>query len=74
MYQSGKTNTTMNRKVTVSLSFDFYPDGEHEDIFLEEDTIETIIEDCKRMVTNDIYTLTDNGDIYRQLSVEVTEE
>ena len=64
----------MARKITVSLSFDFYPDGEHDFLFDKEDTTETIIEDCKRMVTNDIYTLSDNGDIYRQLSVEVTND
>ncbi len=64
----------MERKVTVSLSFDFYPDGEHEDLFGEDETIEEIIEACRRMTTEDIYTLSDNGDILRQLSVEVTEE
>jgi hypothetical protein len=64
----------MERKVTVSLSFDFYPDGEHEDLFDENETIDEIMEACKRMTTEDIYTLSDNGDILRQLSVEVTEE
>jgi hypothetical protein len=64
----------MERKVTVSLSFDFYPDGEHEDLFDENETIEQIVEACKRMTTEDIYTLSDNGDIYRQLSVDVTTE
>lgn len=63
----------MERKITVSLSFDFYPDGEHN--FLFEGMNEAdIVRDAVRMTTDDIYTLSNSNDIYRQLSVEITQE
>lgn len=63
----------MNRKITVSLSFDFYPDGEHDFLF-EGMTEDEMVKDAMRMTANDIYTLVDAGDIYRQLSVDISQE
>jgi hypothetical protein len=61
------------RKISVSLTFDFYPDGEHEDLF-EEMTEDEIVKNAMRMTTDDIQSLSDSGDVYRMLSVEVTSE
>ena len=63
----------MNRKITVGLSFDFYPDGEHNFLF-EEMTEDEIVKNAMRMTTDDIQSLSDSGDVYRMLSVSVTEE
>jgi hypothetical protein len=57
------------RKISVSLTFDFYPDGEHEDLF-EEMTEDEILSSAKSMAYDDII----NGDVWRMLSVEVTSE
>jgi hypothetical protein len=61
------------KKITVSLSFDFYPNGDHEDLF-EGMTDDEMIEDAKRMACEDIYTLSNSNDIMRQLDVRITEE
>jgi hexokinase len=57
------------RKISVSLTFDFYPDGEHEDLF-EEMTEGEILSSAKSMAYDDII----NGDVWRMLSVELTKE
>lgn len=60
----------MNREIVVSLSFAFYPDTEHDFLF-EEMTEEEIVKEARRMVSNDISTLVDNGDVYRMLDVSI---
>lgn len=59
----------MSRKITVGLSFDFYPDGEHKELF-EDMTDEQIIRYAKEMANEDII----NGDVWEWLEVTVTEE
>ena len=56
----------MERKITVGLRFDFYPDGEHEELF-EDMTEEKIIRYAKEMAYDDIL----NGDIWEWLEVSV---
>ena len=59
----------MERKITVGLSFDFYPDGEHEELF-EDMTEEQVIRRAKEMTYDDIIS----GDVWPMLDVSVTEE
>jgi hypothetical protein len=62
-----------NRVIKVGLTFEFQPDGEHDFLF-EGMTEDEIIKDAMRMTTDDIQALSDNGEIFRMLSVEVTSE
>ena len=61
----------MNRKITVGLSFDFYPDGEHEELF-EDMTEEETVRRAKEMSYDDI--ISQSSDLWRMLDVSVTEE
>jgi len=61
----------MERKITVGLSFDFYPDGEHEELF-EDMTDEQTIRRAKEMAYDDI--INQATDLWRMLDVSVTEE
>lgn len=60
-----------NRVIKVGLTFEFQPDGEHDFLF-EGMTEDEIIKDAMRMTTDDIQALSDSGEIFRMLSVEVT--
>ena len=62
-----------NRVIKVGLTFEFQPDVEH-DFQVEGMTEDEIIKDAMRMTTDDIQALSDNGEIFRMLSVEVTSE
>lgn len=62
-----------NRVVKVGLTFEFYPDTEHDFLF-EGMTEEQIIKDAMRMTTDDIQNLSDNGEVMRCLVVSVTTE
>ena len=56
-----------NRIIKVSLSFEFEPDREHEDLF-EDMTEEKALLHAKSMAYDDMV----NGDIWRMLEVQVT--
>lgn len=58
-----------NRVIKVGLTFEFEPDGEHEELF-EGMTEDEIIASAKSMAYDDII----NGDVWRMLSVELTKE
>jgi hypothetical protein len=60
----------MAKKITVSLSFDFYPETEHGDLF-EGMSEERAIEYAKSMAHSDIIHGTD---LYRMMDVIVKEE
>ena len=62
-----------NRVIKVGLTFEFQPDGEHEDLF-EGMTEDEIVKNAMRMTADDIQSLSDSGDVLRMLSVEVTSE
>ena len=62
-----------NRVVKVGLTFEFYPDTEHDFLF-EGMTEEQIIKDAMRMTTDDIHNLSNNGEVMRCLVVSVTTE
>lgn len=62
-----------NRVIRVGLTFEFHPDTEHDFLF-EGMTEDEIVKDATRMAIDDIYTLINDGEIARQVSVEVTTE
>lgn len=58
-----------NRVIKVGVTFEFHPDGEHEDLF-EGMSEEQILNSAKGMAYDDII----NGDVWRMLDVVVTSE
>ena len=57
----------------VVLAFEFDPEGEHDFLF-EDMNEEEMKADMLRMTTQDIYSLANSNDIYRMLTIEVTEQ
>jgi hypothetical protein len=55
------------------MTFEFYPDTDHEDLF-EEMTEDEIVENAKNLVCDDIDRLVKYGETYEALSVEVLTE
>ena len=62
-----------NRVIKVGLTFEFQPDGEHEDLF-EGMTEDEIVKNAMRMTADDRQSLSDSGGVLRMLSVEGTSE
>jgi len=64
-----------NRVIRVGVMFEFYPDGEHEDLF-EGMTQKQIISNAKSMTSDDIDRLVKYNEVWDALQVEValTEE
>ena len=62
-----------NRVIRVGMTFEFYPDTDHEDLF-EEMTEDEIVENAKNLVCDDIDRLVKYGETYEALSVEVLTE
>ncbi len=56
------------------MTFEFYPDGEHEDLFDEDDDLEEIIRHCRSMAADDIDRLVKYNETYEALSVTISEE
>jgi hypothetical protein len=61
------------RKISVGLTFDFYPDGEHEELF-EGMTEEQIVASAKSMTAEDFDRLVKYNEVWDSLSVVVTSE
>jgi hypothetical protein len=59
-----------NRVIKVGITFEFYPDTEHEDLF-EEMTEDEIVENAKSLFCEDIDRLVKYGETYDALSVEI---
>ncbi len=64
----------MGRVIKVGVTFEFYPDGEHEDLFDEDDDLEEIIRHCRSMTAEDIDRLVKYNEVYEALSVTISEE
>jgi hypothetical protein len=64
----------MGRVIKVGVTFEFYPDGEHEDLFDEDDDLEEIIRHCRAMAADDIDRLVKYNEVYEALSVTISEE
>lgn len=62
----------MERTIKVGLVFEFYPNGEHADLF-EGMTEDEVIKSATRMATEDIYASTQNGEVERQVFIEDSE-
>jgi hypothetical protein len=54
--------------------FEFYPDGEHEELFEDEPTIEEIVAHAKAMTSEDIDRLVKYNEVWDALQVEVLTE
>ncbi len=63
-----------NRVIKVGVTFEFYPDGEHSDLFDEEDTLDEIIAHAKSMTSEDIDRLVKYNEVWDALQVEVLTE
>jgi hypothetical protein len=59
-----------NRVIKVGITFEFYPDTEHEYLF-EEMTEDEIVENAKSLFCEDIDRLVKYGKTYDALSVEI---
>jgi hypothetical protein len=64
----------MGRVIKVGVTFEFYPDGEHEDLFDEDDDLEEIIRHCRAMAADDIDRLVKYNEVYEALSVTILPE
>ena len=64
----------MARVIKVGLSFEFYPDGEHDFLFDEDADLEQILRECRAMAAEDIDRLVKYGEAFEALSVTITEE
>ena len=62
-----------NRVIRVGITFEFYPDTDHEDLF-EEMTEDEIVQNAKNLTCEDIDRLVKYGETYEALSVEVLTE
>lgn len=68
----------MERKITIGISFDFYPDTEHADMFTDENgepttpTTEQILATCKDLAFEDISRIVNRGELWESLMI--TEE
>ena len=60
--------------IKVGLSFEFYPDGEHEDLFDEGDDLEQIVRQCRAMAAEDLDRLVKYNETYEALSVTILAE
>lgn len=60
--------------IKVGLSFDFYPDGEHEDLFDEGADLEQIVRQCRAMAAEDLDRLVKYNETYEALSVTILAE
>lgn len=60
-----------NRVIKVGITFEFHPDGEHEELFEDEKTLDEIIAHAKSMTADDIDRLVKYNEVYESLSVEV---
>ena len=63
----------MSRVIKVGITFEFYPDTEHEELFGDEKTLEEIIVHAKSMTSDDIDRLVKYNEVYESLQVEVIE-
>jgi hypothetical protein len=63
-----------NRVIKVSIAFEFYPDGEHEELFEDEPTIEEIVAHAKSMTAEDIDRLVKYNEVWDALQVEILTE
>jgi hypothetical protein len=63
-----------NRVIKVGIAFEFYPDGEHSELFEDEPTIEEIVAHAKSMTAEDIDRLVKYNEVWDALQVEVTSE
>jgi hypothetical protein len=63
-----------NRTIKVGITFEFYPDTEHEELFGEEKTLDEIIAHAKAMTSEDIDRLVKYNEVWDALRVEVVEE
>ena len=63
-----------NRVIRVGVMFEFYPDGEHEELFEDEPTIEEIVAHAKAMTSEDIDRLVKYNEVWDALQVEVLTE
>ena len=63
-----------NRTIKVGITFEFYPDTEHEELFGEEKTLDEIIAHAKSMTSDDIDRLVKYNEVWDALRVEVVEE
>jgi hypothetical protein len=64
----------MARVIKVGINFEFYPDGEHGELFEDEPTIEEIVAHAKAMTAEDIDRLVKYNETYEALSVEIVED
>ncbi len=64
----------MSRVIRVGVTFEFYPDSEHEDLFDEGADLEKIIRQCRSMAADDIDRLVKYNEVYEALSVTISEE
>jgi hypothetical protein len=62
-----------NRVIKVGITFEFHPDGEHEDLF-EGMTEDEVIKYAKSMTSEDIDRLVKYNEVWDSLSVVVTSE
>jgi hypothetical protein len=64
----------MGRVIKVGLTFEFYPDSEHEDLFSDDADLEEIIRHCRSMAADDIDRLVKYNETYESLSVTILPE
>lgn len=68
-----KKEKQMGKVIKIGLVFEFDVEGEHDFLF-EGMTEDEVIANARRMVIDDIYTITQSGDVASQISVEIVEE
>lgn len=64
----------MSRVIRVGVTFEFYPDSEHEDLFSDDASLEEIVRHCRAMAADDIDRLVKYNETYEALSVTISEE